>query len=295
MQSSNHISVLSKEVGEALAIRSGEWFVDATLGAGGHTRTILEAGGKVIAFDFDLEAIKNAESNFEEELRQQKLILVRENFTELEVVLAQLKSKQEIKNISGVVFDFGTSSDQLMDGERGFSFAGSGVLDMRMDTRLGVTAADLLSAVPEKQLAQLFFEYGGETSAKKIAKAIKAAPKKITTADQLTKVVLSVKGAQKSPLHPATKVFQALRIAVNTELDNIRQALPQAFSAVVQGGRLVTISFHEGEDEIVKTQFSLWEKAKKATVSKKPLSPTQAELTHNPRSRSARMRVATKL
>jgi 16S rRNA (cytosine1402-N4)-methyltransferase len=293
--SSNHITVLLDEATSALKIKPDSWYVDATFGSGGHTEKILASGGCVIGLDFDLETILRGEETFSNEIKAGKLILIRENFTELDTIIKKLQDGGKVSDISGILFDFGTSTDQLMSSERGFSFTGSGTLDMRMDTRLGVTAADLLSAIPEKQLAQLFFEYGGEHDSRKIAKAIKESEERISTTKQLADIIFKVKGQQRTPLHPATKVFQALRIATNTELDNIQQALPKALEFLKKDGVIVTISFHEGEDEIVKTKFAQWEKAKKILNSKKPLTPGEDELRKNPRSRSAKLRVATKL
>ncbi len=296
MAQSNHITVFKNEAVAALSVIAGNWYLDATFGGGGHTAAILAQGGNVIALDFDAEAIMRGQQIFAQELAAGSLRLLRENFTEISTVVREHTMQLGMQNgLAGVLFDFGTSTDQLMSSDRGFSFTGDGELDMRMDTRLGVTAADLLSAIPEKQLAQLFIEYGGEPDAKKIAKAIKNSSEKITTTKQLVAVIAEVKGQRRGPLHPATKVFQALRIATNTELDNIRQALPQALDAVMTGGSIVSIAFHEGEDEIVKTQFALWEKANKVSSTKKPLAPSQEEVRENPRSRSARLRVAKKL
>ncbi len=284
-----------KDALDALEIKPGNWYVDATFGGGGHTRSILAAGAHAVAFDFDQAAIGLGQETFATELESGALILIRENFNKLQTTLASLQESGTVSEIQGILFDFGTSTDQLTSSERGFSFAGTGELDMRMDDRLGVTAKDLLAVIPEKQLAEMFLEFGGEEDAKRIAKAIKTARTPITTASQLTEVVLKAKGQQRGKLHPATKVFQALRIAVNSELDNIAEALPQALESLTSGGRVVTIAFHDGEDRLAKQLFATWESEKKGTVkTKRPLAPSVEEVQSNPRSRSAKLRVFIK-
>lgn len=165
-----------------------------------------------------------------------------------------------------------------------------------MDTRLGVTAKDILALIPENQLAELFRDFGGEEEAKAIAKAIKTSPTPITTTKQLSTLIASVKRRNRPGINPATKVFQALRIVVNSELDEIRDALPSAFSVLETNGRLVTIAFHDGEDRLVKQQFKNWEKNKLAEVlTQKPLAPTEEEISENKRARSAKLRALRKL
>jgi 16S rRNA (cytosine1402-N4)-methyltransferase len=291
MQQSNHTSVMLAEAIDALAIAPGKWYVDATFGGGGHTRSMLAAGAHVIAFDFDQAAIAAGQEHLATEIEQGTLILIRENFNKLQTTIASLQESDAVSEIQGILFDFGTSTDQLTSSERGFSFAGTGELDMRMDDRLGVTAKDILAVIPEKQLAELFEEFGGEEDAKRIAKAIKTARRPVTTAAELTDVILKAKGQQRGKLHPATKVFQALRIAVNSELENIAEALPQALTSVASKGKIVTIAFHDGEDRLAKHLFAIWESEEKGTVAtKRPLAPSVEEVQSNPRSRSAKLR-----
>lgn len=279
----------------ALQVKPGNWYIDGTFGRGGHTKKILEAGGKVVAFDFDQDAINYGQQAFAFEITAGKLILIRENFAHLADAITNLQTQHQIGVIHGILFDFGTSTQQLTSQERGFSFEGDGPLDMRMDQRLGVMAKDLLAVIPEKQLAELFKSMGGELDAKRIAKAIKTAKTPITTTKQLSDLVSRIKGRQKGKLHPATKVFQALRIAVNTELDNITEMLPQALRLLEDGGTIVTIAFHEGEDKIVKHMFKSWESRKLGTnLTKKPETPSETELSTNIRARSAKMRVFIK-
>lgn len=292
-----HISVLLDEAIELLNVEPKKWYIDATFGRGGHTAEILRLGGNVIAFDWDHEAIEYGNKHFKKEISEGRLVLIHESFTKIEEAVLQLNNDRKEKiTIDGVLFDFGTSTQQLTSATRGFSFEGDGDLDMRMDTRLGVTAKDILALVPEPQLAELFKDFGGEDEAKSIAKAIKQSPTPITSTKQLSTLIASVKRRKKPGINPATKVFQALRIVVNSELDEIRDALPSAFSTLTTGGRLVAISFHEGEDRIVKQQFKSWEQNKLAElIQKKPLQPTTTETTLNNRARSAKLRALRKL
>ncbi len=290
-----HQPVMREEVLKHLNVKPTRWYVDATFGRGGHTRQIINQGGKVVAFDFDTEAIKYGKSICSQLIQAGKLILVQANFDHLDQTLTNLKEKGIVDGVWGVLFDFGTSVDQLKSPTRGFSFEREAPLDMRMDLDLAVTAADLLKVLDQKQLAKLFFEYGGERQAKKIAQAIKSQPTPPETTTELAKLVSQVKGNKKGKLHPATKVFQALRIAVNTELENIQNALPQAFKQLEPGGTIITISFHEGEDRVVKRLFKDWKKANKGQlITKKPLTPKEKEVRLNPRSRSAKLRVFRK-
>lgn len=295
MKSNTHIPVLLKEAISFLNIQPNHWYVDGTFGRGGHTSEILKKGGKVVAFDFDAEAVSYGREEFSSEINSGNLLILRENFSQLADVLSQLQVKKTISEISGMLFDFGTSTQQLTSQSRGFSFEGDGTLDMRMDQRLGVQAKDLLAVIPEKQLAELFFQMGGEQDARKIAKAIKNSETPITTNKQLASLVSAIKKHSNSKLHPATKVFQALRIAVNTELDNISEMLPQALTMLKNNGRIVTIAFHDGEDRIVKHTFKKWETRNLGSIlTKKPVSATENELKNNIRARSAKLRVFRK-
>jgi 16S rRNA (cytosine1402-N4)-methyltransferase len=284
-----HITVLLTEAVEALQVKQDAWYVDGTFGRGGHTRQILQKGGQVIAFDMDAEAIAFGELEFAQEIAQGKLILIRSNFDEL--------AKHVTTEVQGILFDFGVSSPQIDQPERGFSFQHDVELDMRMDDRLGVKAKDLLALLSEKQLTEIFVEFGGEHEAYKIAKAIVAKRQKqpITTTQQLATLIQETKKERHTHLNPATKVFQALRIAVNSELDSIQTVLPQALKLLASGGYLVTISFHEGEDRLVKTSFRNWQKQGWGEqVNKDVLIPSETEISQNPRSRSAKLRIFRK-
>lgn len=290
-----HQPVMLQEAVKFLSVKPNHWYVDATFGRGGHTKAILNQGAKVVAFDFDAEAIKYGKQTCGKSIQTGKLILVQANFTQVKATITNLKKKGIVDQVWGVLFDFGTSVDQLKSPTRGFSFEVDAPLDMRMDQELGVTAADLLKVLNEKQLADIFFNYGGERKARQIAKAIKKAPKTPETTFELTQIISQVKPYKTGKLHPATKVFQALRIAVNTELENIKQVLPEALELLEPEGRIVTISFHEGEDRLVKTAFKAWQtKGLGQILTKKPLTPTNVEQTKNPRARSAKLRAFRK-
>lgn len=292
MKIEKHRPVLLNETINGLDVQTGKWYLDATFGRGGHTAAILANGGNVIAFDWDAEAINYGKTTFAQELQDKRLILIHSSFGKLKEEIQKLEN---IENIMGILFDFGTSTEQLTSGERGFSFLEDGDLDMRMDTRLGVTAKDLLAVLPEKQLAGLFFEFGGEHQAKAIARAIKASRTPITTTKQLAELVEGVKHERRGHLHPATKVFQALRIAVNSELDEISAALPQALDVVAPQGIIATIAFHEGEDRIAKDAFRDWAAANKGEqLTKKPITASETELVENTQARSAKLRLFRK-
>lgn len=287
----HHTPVLLTESLDWLQIEPDAWYLDATFGRGGHTQAILNQGGKVIALDYDQQAIEAGTTRFSEQLKNGSLKLIQANFSELTNVLADQPS------ISGILFDFGTSVEQLTDSSRGFSFQDDGPLDMRIDQNLGVTAADLLAVLDQKQLAKLFQEFGGEEQSKQIATAIvkTRSNQPITRTTQLVEIITKVKSNYHGNLHPATKVFQALRIAVNTELDNIEQALPAALQALAPTGRMVTIAFHEGEDRLAKHFLRQSEQAGLGKVlTKKPITPSPEELATNPRSRSAKLRAFEK-
>lgn len=287
-----HHPVMPTEVLTALNPQPGMTIIDGTFGRGGHTRLILKTGAKVIGLDHDQDAIAFGQEAFAEELATGQLHLVRANFTELAKVLKQVS----VETVNGILLDLGASTDQLLSQTRGFSFQGSTALDMRMDDRLGVTAADLLAILPEKQLAELFITYGGEEQARSIAKTLAYSRTKqpIKTTDQLVAIIERVKGPQRGPRHPATKIFQALRIAVNTELDNATQALPTAFQVLAPQGILTVLSFHDGEDRIVK-QFMKKQELTKLGIMSEPQLPSEKEVAHNPKARSAKLRILKKL
>lgn len=288
-----HKPVLLNEAVDALQVETDAWYLDGTFGRGGHTREILKRGGRVIAFDFDEDAIEFGQKEFAKEIESERLLLVRTNFDDLKAVLAkELPTEQ----VNGFLFDFGTSTEQLTSTERGFSFESDQVLDMRMDQRLGVTANDMLKVLSEKQLIEIFREFGGEHEAKSIAKEIKKWQSKYglaqgMTGSDLAQIAIKVK-RERTRLHPATKVFQALRIAVNSELDNIIVCLEQVNQLAKPGTRLVTIAFHDGEDRIVKHLMLRWEKLGRGhRVNKEIITASESELAQNIRARSAKLRI----
>lgn len=294
----NHVPVLVQPVLDLLKVEPESWYVDATFGDGGHSQAILEKGGRVIGFDWDKEMIDRAKIKFESELDKGMLQLVCKNFTTLDEEV-ELKQKEKLVGpIAGIIFDLGTNIRQLTSSQRGFSFEGDGPLDMRMDQNLGVQAKHILAIVPEKQLVELFREEGGELHryAQLIAKAIKKSSQPIETVNQLTDIIIQVKKEKKGTIHPATKVFQALRIAVNSELDNLREALPKAWNVLGEGGCIVVISFHEGEDRIVKQTFRKWANLGKGHLkTKKAVKADEDEVSTNPQARSARLRALQKI
>ena len=295
-----HTPVLLEEVISLLDPQQDHWYIDATFGAGGHSQAILNKGAKVIGFDFDQASIAQAQVKFAKEIADGRLILIRENFSRLKDAISHLKNSFD-QEIRGILFDFGTSSAQLTSTERGFSFtATEEILDMRMDDRLGVRACDLLKLIDERQLAEMLLTYGGETYAKAIAKQIvkvkRSNPQSLDKVGTLVDIITQIKGYRPgSKIHPATKTFQALRIIVNNELDNIQIALPQA-KAILQNSsasdkKLLCISFHEGEDRLVKTFFKQLEADCLAKIlTKKAVMASERELIVNPRSRSAKLR-----
>ena len=286
--SNYHTSVLLSEVIDYLDIKPENKYIDATLGGGGHTREILKRHGKVLGLDVDEDALKNADSD--EELK--KAIIVRANFQNIDTVA----KKYGFVDVSGILFDLGISSHQIDTPERGFSFQSDAMLDMRMDQSLSVSAKDLVNGLTQRELEELMYRLGEEFYAKKIAREIirQRDMLRIETTTQLADVIRKAIGRGKK-VHEATKVFQALRIAVNDELNVIRVALPKSFSLLKVGGRLLVISFHSLEDRIVKNTFKDLEKKGIAKIiTKKPIIPGEIEITQNKRSRSAKLRVIEK-
>lgn len=284
-----HVSVLLQEAIDALQITKNGKYIDATLGAGGHSCEIAKRGGIVLGIDQDEEARKEASEN----VKGLPVTIVAGNFTHV----SELAKQHGFDQIDGVLFDLGVSSHQLDTNVRGFSFLSDGPLDMRMDTTIGVTAADLVNGLHKGELTDLFTKYGEEPFAKRIAEAIVAerVKKPITTTKELADLVArSVPKIGK--IHPATKVFQALRIAVNDELHAVEDALPQALELLKSKGRIVVITFHSLEDRIVKRAFEEYgARGLGKIVTKKPIIPTDAEIEQNRRSRSAKMRVFEKI
>ena len=292
-----HVPVLLEEALEYLNVRPGGVYVDATLGLGGHSSAIakrLGGKGKLICFDRDPEAMENAKARFDElksELGSEmpEVVFEPRAFSEAGDVIAK-------GSLDGLLADFGVSSLQLDEAHRGFSFRSEGPLDMRMDTRSGETAEQVVNQEDENELADLIYEFGEERRSRRIARAIVRA-RPIRTTAELAQVISAAAPSMKGDkIHPATRTFQALRIRVNNELGEIQALLKSAGSLLKPGGRLVLISFHSLEDRLVKDAFKAAKDAKVVDVlTKKPVIATDEESRRNPRSRSAKMRAAQKL
>lgn len=288
-----HRSVLLREAIEALEVKRDEWYLDCTLGDGGHSIEIIKRGGGVVGIDADPQALERVQKRFRDEgITRDRFKLVLGNFRDLKN-LTQTETK-----FAGVLFDLGVSSLQLESPERGFSFAKSGPLDMRMDPSLQVQAKDLLKVLSRKELYELFLKFGEEKNSWALAAALERARKitPIATTKQIVEVVERVAGRKNGKVHPATRVFQALRIAVNDELNALEEGLAKAREVLAKNGRIVVISFHSLEDRIVKNFFKSWEsKGMGQVLTKKPIVPSEDEINVNPRSRSAKMRVFKKI
>lgn len=319
-----HVPVMLGEVLRFLQPRAGGHYVDGTLGGGGHTQAILEQSapdGKVLGIDIDAQAIARVKERLSDYVSNGRLVLVHGNFAEL----ARIVHEAGFVSVEGVILDLGFSSYQVDDPQRGFSFSADGPLDMRLDQSQAQSAADIVNRASERELAEIFWRYGEETRSRRIARRIVQQRKQaaITRTAQLAE--LAAAGAPYKPgaIHPATRVFQALRIAVNHELEHIEKVLPQIVDVLSmnktlpasrqevsggQGGRMVMIAFHSLEDRLVK-EFMRREakdclcpphvpvcvcghKARLRLLTPKPVTPTIEEVTANPRARSAKLRAA---
>lgn len=304
-----HTPVLLNEVIEFLNPQPNQNFVDCTLGAGGHTAEILKhvsPNGKVLGIDLDRRAIKISKEN----IGSDRLVAVNGSYKNLEKIVLQ----NNFNNISGILVDLGYSSMEISDPEKGFSFRINAPLDMRYGDE-GITAAEIIAKSRESELEKIFREYGEERFAKRIAGEICAERKNnpIRTTSELVEIIAKAvpKKFQHGRIHFATKVFQALRIAANDELGNLKSILPQAIKLLNPGGRLVVISFHSLEDRIVKQFFkkessgclcpkdipvcTCGHNPVIKIINKKPIIPKEGEAKINPRSRSAKLRVAERL
>ena len=289
-----HTSVLLQETIEQLQIKSGKRYIDGTIGGGGHTRAILEKGGLVLGIDVDSDALSNIEKNFQFPISNFQLKLVKGNFRDID----RIAKEQGFDNVSGIVLDLGISSHHVDAAERGFSFMKNGPLDMRMDKSLAVTAGDLVNGLTKSELYELFTKFGEERFARRIAAHLVEARrvKKIETTDELAQIIKKALPFSKKGIHPATKAFQALRIAVNDELNSLAETLPKAIALLGSGGRLAIITFHSLEDRIVKNEFiRSEEKGRGMIIIKKPIVPTEEEIERNSRSRSSKLRVFEKI
>ncbi|MCX7671813.1 MAG: 16S rRNA (cytosine(1402)-N(4))-methyltransferase RsmH [Anaerolineae bacterium] len=304
-----HVPVLLNEVLRGLDLRPGAVCVDATVGGGGHAEAILQAtapAGRLLGLDADPQAIERVRRRLAP--FEARVTLVHANFRDL----AAVATAHGFTAVDAVLLDLGVSSFQLAGEERGFSFLAAGPLDMRMDPRLSLTADEIVNRWPQEQLADIIYRYGEEPASRRIARAIVAARPVRTTAD-LAEIVARAAGGRGEHLriHPATRTFQALRIAVNDELGALEAVLPQAVALLARRGRLAVISFHSLEDRIVKqfmqreardclcpTDLPVCRCGHRATlrpVTRKPICPSEDEVLANPRSRSAKLRIAERL
>ena len=300
---SSHIPVLLNEVVDALQVKADSRYVDCTIGAGGHSAAILERGGRVLGIDIDPQAIEIAQSKLLS--YGDRVNLINKSFENLEVIC----SETGFSPVDGVLFDLGMSSLQLADPKRGFSFQNEGPLGMCFNPSEELTAEVIVNDFPEDEIAGIIKRYGEESKSKAIAKAI-VANRPIGTTTQLAAIVSRVVGYH-GRIHPATKTFQAIRIAVNREMERIKAALKQVGNVLIVGGRLVVISFHSLEDRLVK-EFMRMESqgcicpprtpacicnhhAMFKLITKKVIVPSAAEVEMNPLSRSAKMRVAERI
>jgi 16S rRNA (cytosine1402-N4)-methyltransferase len=308
MSEYQHRPVLLEEVLDVLRIRKDGNYLDGTFGRGGHARAILarlSAQGCLVALDKDPEAVAAGVKSLGGDPRFR---IVQGNYAEME---RHVREWGLTGDLDGILLDLGVSSPQLDDPERGFSFMGEGPLDMRMNPLQGVTAAEWLASAPERELSRVFWEYGEERHARRIARSIVMArqQRQLKTTGQLAQLIEQTIGRREPNKHPATRCFQAIRIHINNELADLAQGLEAAIQGLRPGGRLVVISFHSLEDRLVKRTFR--EAARPGRVRRnvpehpdlrpslrligKAIRPSPSELSVNPRARSAVMRIAERL
>ncbi|MBV7330076.1 16S rRNA (cytosine(1402)-N(4))-methyltransferase RsmH [Chloroflexi bacterium TSY] len=325
-----HIPVLLEETVSEMRIQSDGIYIDGTIGGGGHTSAILEKSapnGHVLGLDSDPAALRRVRRRFTSAFSSGRLLLAHANFSDLiQIAQANCSSTLDFMASDAILLDLGVSSFQLETPERGFAFAQNGPLDMRMDPSQDLNADLIVNQWSERDIADLIYRYGEEPRSRRIAKYI-VQSRPLHSTDELASVVLTAIGSQgvgnrgrsrrtkwnkeKPRIHPATRVFQALRITVNQELERLSSALLQAASILKRGGRLAVISFHSLEDRIVKQWMQAEARSYVADpshpmggydrvpllriITRKPIRPTQAEREKNPRSRSARLRVAERI
>lgn len=309
MTDAAHATVLLEEAIEALVTDEDGCYVDGTFGRGGHSGRLLERltpEGRLLAIDRDAQAVAEARARF---AGDQRLEIVQEGFAQL---AGLVEARGWLGKVSGVLLDLGVSSPQLDQPERGFSFLHDGPLDMRMDQTRGISAADWVNSAPEGEIVRVLKEYGEERFARRMARAIVGARQEraINRTGQLAEIVKQANPAWEKGKHPATRAFQAIRIEVNNELEQLQQVLVQAVAVLAPGGRLVVISFHSLEDRIVKRFIRRQvegdqlprglpipdhQRNRRLRSLGKATKPGPEEVRRNPRARSAVMRVAEKL
>ena len=280
------------EVVQYLITDPNGFYVDATVGDGGHAKAILEKTSPqaiVVGIDRDREAIETASQVLADFGSRVKL--VQGSFS----TIAEILNQVNVEGIDGILFDLGVSSRQLDVPERGFSFSQDGPLDMRMDRTQKMNACQVVNTFTEKELADIFFYYGEEHKSRKIARSIVLARQKksITTTSELEKIIWNCNPGRRGGIHPATRVFMALRIYINHELDELPKALESVLQFMKEGARMVVLSYHSLEDRVVKNFLRTHDQLE--VINRKPMTPSRQEIQVNPRARSARMRVAQKM
>ena len=305
-----HESVLEREVIQNFNLLGGSLIVDGTLGDGGHAELLLKNTTRirVLGIDRDMRAIERAEKRLAP--FRDRITLVQGNFSDIKTIL----KKANVMNVDGLLLDLGVSSPQLDSPDRGFSFMRNGPLDMRMDSSQKITAADLLVELPDEELVSVLKGYGEERFSKRIVRAIRQAQKQsaVKTTLQLSNIISSViHASRQTKIHPATRTFQALRIAVNGELEHIKKALRDSVDVLQESARIIVISFHSLEDRIVKNFFKTEEKGcvcppkipicscghkqRLKVITRKPIIPAVEEVRRNSRASSAKLRVAERV
>lgn len=288
-----HKSVLLSEAVSYLNVGPGKKFIDSTVGGGGHTEAILRLGGAVLGIDQDPTSLANARRNLT--ACPGAFRLVCGNFARI----AEIASKEGFNQVDGILFDLGFASFQVDDPARGLSFSKRGPLDMRLDPALAITAADIVNNFPEKKIEELLKEFGGEPKARFVAREIVRHRENVgaleSTADLKNIVDRIYGGAKAGKISSATRTFQSLRIAVNAEYENLKQGLEETVNLLKSNGRLVVISFHSGEDRIVKNFMrNLEQNGQGKRLTRKPVVPSLEETSENPRARSAKLRAFEK-
>jgi 16S rRNA (cytosine1402-N4)-methyltransferase len=292
MNNFSHTTVMLTEAVDMLNVKPGKKYIDATLGGGGHTGEIIKRGGVVLGIDQDEDALEYISNNFKFKISDLKLLLVHGNFGDIQ----QIAEENGFGKVDGILFDLGVSSYQLDTSGRGFSFRKDEKLDMRMDKSSALSAFEVVNHYPQDKLVEIFYKFGEEHNANEIAKAIVLKRKKeeITTTKELAQLIESI-SHKSEPIHPATRVFQAIRIEVNSEINVLKKSLYESYELLVPKGRVVVISFHSLEDRVVKQLFEDFRKENEGiVVTKKPIIATFDEMSRNRRSRSAKMRVFEK-
>jgi len=286
----HHVSVLLREVLDLLDVQKDKWYIDATLGGGGYTKAIIERGGHVLGIDQDSDAISYVSSIFTKEgIAKDRYIVHKGNFSNLK----SIATEYGLHTVSGVVYDVGVSSYHIENSKRGFSFLRDETLDMRMDKQGSLTAYEVVNSYSKDELTLLFQKYGEEHKAAEVAAEIvkNRREKKIETTGELVKIIERCIPSR-GKIHPATRIFQAIRIEVNDEIGSLRKGLEEGFNLIEKGnGKLVVVSFHSLEDRVVKLYFNdLLVKGLAKEITSRPSTASDQELLRNIRARSARLR-----